>query len=95
MFNLSLTNQVRSQTPCAPPVTYIQYNMAIHDLDIDILNVSIWLAKYLIMDRPIGNIRVSMTKKGYVKIKNESHHLVTPQLLDKKWGIRLEKKNRC
>ena len=74
MFNLRLINQVRSQTPCAPPVTYIQDDMAIHDFDIVMVNVSIRLAQDIMVDRIIGNIRVSMTKKGYATITNERQH---------------------
>ena len=33
VFKLRSINQVRSQTSCAPPVTYIQDDMAIHDFD--------------------------------------------------------------
>ena len=43
------------------------------------------------VDRIIGNIIVSMTKRGYATIKNESHHFVTPELLVGKWVIGLEK----
>ena len=70
MFNLRLINQVRSQTPCAPPVTYIQDDMATNDFDRGMVNVSIELAQDLIVDRVIWNIKVSMTKKVYAKIKN-------------------------
>ena len=31
VINLSLINQVMSQTPCAPPVKYIQIYMVIHN----------------------------------------------------------------
>ena len=91
MFNLRSVDKVRSQTPCSPPVTYIQYDMAIHDLDIEIANVSIGLSQDLMVDRLIGNIRIFMTKKCYVRIANESHHLVTPELMARKWVIALEK----
>ena len=74
MFNLRLINQVRSQTPCAPPVTYIQDDMAIYDIDIVTAIVSIRLAQDIMVDRMIGNIRVSMTKKGYATITNERQH---------------------
>ena len=91
MLNLRLINKVRSQTPCAPPVTYIQDYMSIHEFYRAMVNVSIWLAQHLMVDRLIGNIRVSMTKKGYATITNERHHSVKPELLAKKWGIGLEK----
>ena len=70
MFKLRSINHMRSQTPCSPPVTYIQYDMAIHDLDIEIANVSIGLSQDLMVDRLIGNIRVYMNKKGYTAITN-------------------------
>ena len=63
--------------------------MSIHDLDRAMVNVSIGLYHDLIVDRLIGNIRVSMTKKVYATITNESHHLVTLEMLERKWGIRL------
>ena len=87
-----LINKVRSQTPCAPPVTYIQDYMSIHEFYRAMVNVSIWLAQHLMVDRLIGNIRVSMTKKGYATITNERQHQVTPELLVRKWRIGLEKK---
>ena len=39
----------------------------------------------------ICKIRVSITKNGYATITNETHHLLTPELLERKWGIGLEK----
>ena len=53
LFKLRPFNKVRIQTPCAPPVTYIQYGMTIHGFDRAMVNVSIGLAHYLIMDRLI------------------------------------------
>ena len=90
-FKLRSINQVRSQTTCATPITYIQDDMDINDSDRAMVNVSIGLAHYLMVDRLIGNIRVSITKKGYATITNERHNLVTPELLARKWGIGLEK----
>ena len=69
MFNLRSINQVRSLSPCAQPVTYIQDYMAIHDFNRAMVNVSIGLAQDLMVDSLIGNIRVSMNKNGYAKIK--------------------------
>ena len=54
------------------------------------VNVSIGLAQDIMVDRIIVNITVSMTKKGYATITNERHHLVTLELLARKWGIGLE-----
>ena len=81
VFNLRLINQVRIQTLHAPPVTYIQDDMAIHDFYRAMMNFSIWLAQDLIVDRLVGNIRVSMTKKWDATITNEMHHSETPELL--------------
>ena len=78
--NLRSINKVRSQTPCDTPVKYIQDDMAIHDFDRAMVNLLIVLDQYLMVDSLIGNIRVSMTKKGYATITNERHHLVTPEL---------------
>ena len=64
--------------------------MAIHEFDRAMANVSIGLYQDLMVDRLIGNIRVSMNKKVYEKITDERHHLVTPELLSRKWGIGLE-----
>ena len=55
--------------------------MAIHDFGIAMVNVSIGLAQDIMMERLIGNIRVSMNKKGYATITNDRHHLVSPELL--------------
>ena len=43
--------------------------MAIHDFNRAMVNVSIGLAQDLMVDSLIGNIRVSMNKNGYAKIK--------------------------
>ena len=64
--------------------------MAIHEFDRAMANVSIRLYQDLMVDRLIGNIRVSMNKKVYEKITDERQHLVTPELLSRKWGIGLE-----
>ena len=42
--------------------------MAIHDFDRVKVNVSIGLSKDLVFYRLIGNIRVSINKKGYATI---------------------------
>ena len=61
--------------------------MFIHDLDRSMVNVSIGSDQDIMVYRLIGNIKVSMTKKGCATIKNERHHLVTPELFASKWGI--------
>ena len=94
MFNLRLINKMRSQTPCATPITYTQDEMIIHDFDRAMVNVSIWLAQDLMVDRIIWNIGFFMTKKGYENITNERHHLVTPELLAREWVIVFEKCQR-
>ena len=91
VFNLRLINQARSQTPCDTPVTYIQDDMDIHDFDGVTVNLSIWLDQDLLVDRLIGNIRVSVTKKGYATVTNKRYHSVTPEILAEKWEIGLEK----
>ena len=70
MFNLRSINEVRIQTPCDTSVTYIQDDISSHDFNTAMVNVSISLARDLMADRLIRNIRVSITKKGYAKIKN-------------------------
>ena len=65
--------------------------MAIHDFDRAIVDFSIRLAWDLMVGILIGNIRVSMNKKGYVIIINKRHHSVTLELLARKLGICLEK----
>ena len=70
MFKLRSINKVRSQTPCAPPVTYIQGDTAIHGLDRLMVNLSIVLVQDLMVDSLIGNIRDSRTRKVYAKITN-------------------------
>ena len=61
MLYLRLIDQVRSKTPYAPPVTCIQDDMDIHDVDKVMVNVSIGLFYDLTMDSLIGKIRVSRT----------------------------------
>ena len=91
MFNLRLINQVRSHTPYAPPITYIQDDTTIHDFNRAMVNVSIGLAQDIMVEKLIWNIKVSIIKKVYATIKNERHHLVTPKILTGKWGIGLKK----
>ena len=78
------------KTPYAPPITHIQYDISIHDFNIAMVNVSVGLAHDIIVDRLISNMRVYMTKKGYVIITNERHNSLTPKLFARKWGISLE-----
>ena len=47
--------------------------MDTHEFDRAMVNVSIGLAHNIMVDRLIGNIKVSMTKKGYATITNERH----------------------
>ena len=70
MFNFRSINQVRGQTPFAPPVIFIQGDMSIHDFDREMVNVSIRLAQDLMVDRLVENIIVSMNKNVYATIKN-------------------------
>ena len=69
MFNLRLINEARIQKPCDPPVTYIQDDMAVHDLDRAMVNVSIELAQDILVDRLIENVRVSMKKRDMQKFQ--------------------------
>ena len=62
VFNLRLINQVRIQTPCAPPVICIQDDMAIQYFNRVIVNVLIRLAHYIIVYRLIVNIRGCIKK---------------------------------
>ena len=89
MLKLSSINQARIQKSCDPSFTYIQDDMAIHNFDRAVVNVSIGLDQYLMGESIIVNIRVSMTKKGYATITNKMHHLVTLKLLAMKLGIGL------
>ena len=59
--------------------------MAIHEFDRAMVNVSIGFAWYIMVNSIIGNIHVYMTEKGYATITNERQHLVTPELLARKW----------
>ena len=61
--------------------------MAIYDFDIAMVNVSIVVAQSITVDRKRGNIRFYMTKTLYATIKDEKHHSVTLELLERKWGI--------
>ena len=94
MFNFRLINQVRIQTTCVPPVTRIQDDMSTHKFNRAMVNVSIRLALDLVADKLIGNMRVSMTNKVYKTIKNDRHHSVTTELLERKWGILLGRHKR-
>ena len=42
------------------------------------------------LDRLIGNIKFFINRKVYATIKLERHHLVTLELLARKWGMGLE-----
>ena len=56
VFNVRSINQVRSQTAFDLPVTYIQYDMAIHEFNREMVNVSIRLSQNLMVDRLIWTI---------------------------------------
>ena len=71
MFNLRSINKVRSQTPYASPVIYIKNDMAIHEFDRAMVYVSIWLSQDIMVERPIGNIRVSMTKRDRQQLRTK------------------------
>ena len=71
LFNLRYINKVRIQTPCAPPVTYIQDNMGIHDFDRAMVNVSIRTAQDIMVDNQIRNIRVSTIKRDIQQLKTK------------------------
>ena len=91
MFNIRSINQVRSQTPFAPSVTYIQDYMAIHNFNIAMVNLSIGLAQDLMEDSLIGIIRVSMTKSGYAIITKIKAPLGNTRTGDKEVGNRFVK----
>ena len=74
VFNIRLINQVRSRTPCAPPVTCIHDEMGIHDLYRSIVNFSIGLSQDIMLDRLIGNIQFFININAYATIKLERHH---------------------
>ena len=65
--------------------------MSIHDFDKAVVIFSIGLSQYLMVDRLIGNTRVSMNKKGHETITNKRRHSITLDLLYRKSGIVLEK----
>ena len=71
VFNPRYINKVRFQTPCAPPVTYIQDDMDIHDFDREMVNVSIRVAQDIMVDRLLNNIRVSMIKRDIQQLKTK------------------------
>ena len=73
MFNLRSINQVRNQTTCDPHVTSIQDDMAIHDFDSVMVNVSIDLSKYFMVDSLIGNRRFSMNKNDMQQLKTKGN----------------------
>ena len=68
-FKLKSINQVRIQTSCDPPVTYIQGDMTIHEFDRAMMNISIGLSQDLFVERLKGDIWVSMTKNDMQKLK--------------------------
>ena len=69
VFNFFSINQGGIQTPYSPPVIYILDDMAIHYFNRYMVNVSIGLAQDLVADRLIGNIRLSMTKRGMQQLQ--------------------------
>ena len=82
MFNLRLINQVKIQITCAPPVTYSQYDMDIHDFNRVMVNVSIVLSQDIIMVRLIGNMRFYVTKRDMqqLQMKFTTSSLTVPVL---------------
>ena len=93
--NIGLTTriicQMHGHSPSAPPVTHIQDDLAIHEFDRALADVSLGLAQDLMVDRLISNVRVSSTTQGYATFTNDRHHGTKPELLAQKWGIGLER----
>ncbi len=82
---------VQGYAPTATPISYTQDDIAIHDFDRAMVNVSLGLAQDLMVDRLISNVRVSRTRLGYATITNDRHHGISAELLAQKWGIGVEK----
>ena len=87
-------NIVDIRVPCAPPTIQCRDDPGINELDIAMANVSIGLAQDLMVDRLIRNVRVKRTRGGFESHTDKRHHGIGADILERKWGIGIEKANR-
>ena len=66
--------------------------MIIHEFDRAMKNVSIGLAQYLMVDRMISKVRIKRTRSGLANYTDKRHHGTSADLLARKWGIVLGKR---
>ena len=86
-----IIDEVQGHHPAATLRVLTMDDMALHEFDRAIVNVSLGLAQDLMVDRLISNIKKKRTRLGYATITNDRHHGISAELLAKKWGIGLEK----
>ena len=75
----------------AAPMILVQDDVAFHDFDRALAQVSLGMTQDTIDQRLLANVNVKLSRYGYATITNDRHHGVSPQLLAQKWGIGLEK----
>ena len=74
-------NIVEIIIPSAPPTIQCRYDSMVHEFYISTANVSIGIAKDLIIDRLISNFRVWITRIGYATYTYKNHHKISADLL--------------
>ena len=87
-------NIVESRVTCAPSTIQRRYDLGIHDLDREMKNISIGLAQDLMLDRSIIRVRVNRTRSGFATYTYKRHHGISADMLERKWGIVLDKANQ-
>ena len=97
-FQVSLMEAEKYNTNLSTRLVYatngrnqIQDDIAIHEFDRALTDISLGLSQDLIAERIISNVKTRQQRFGFATITNERHHGVDPELLAQKWGIGLEK----
>ena len=57
-------------------------------------NISIGLAQDLMVDRLISKVRVKRKRCGFATYIDKRHHGISADILARKWGIGIDKKNQ-
>ena len=84
-------NIVESRVPCTPPTIQFIDDLGIHEFGISMSNVSIGLDQNLRVYILIRKVRVKRTRSEFATYKNKRHHRISADLLERKWGIGIDK----
>ena len=87
-------NIVESRVPCAPLKIDFRYDLVIDGFDRAMENVSIGLAKELIVEILIIKSRFKRTRSGFANYTDKRHHEIIADILAINWGDVIDKAKR-